>query len=527
MNNYYSLHHLSKFLDKSLCGATIISAISRKKRLLELNVESGGGYQQLVFHTANPPALFLQEGNNDSRVNAATFFEESYGKKIRFSKLDENDRMLQIGLDDGLELQFIAFGPTANVFLIHGGRIVDQFRNVPQPVARQPYQRGPVDVVETGNSTKERILLRDPRFPRQLIGKLNDTLRLDQLGTAELCMMVDSLADTMLTKPVYRRLSDNGICLLDDTHVPDENATIFNDVNALVRACWVQREIRDRFTSRRSQLAAEMEANERRLVSIISGLEDDSKSAIRADQYETMGHILMAHSYLGIPNSDVVELDDIYNPGSTTQISIKSGLSYSENAQLYYQKAKNSRKSISANQERLLEAQHRLEQLQALQSSYLAVDGPRSLDRWLKSNEKAVSSLLPTHRTQSGAGRPWRVLHIGKYEVWVGKSAAGNDELLQASHKEDLWLHARHVSGSHVVVRMNRSPDLPPSDVVETAASWAAWHSKAKTAGIVPVVYTKRKYVRKPKGAAPGTALVDKEQVCLIEPMKPPNSVSE
>ncbi len=527
MNNYYSLHHLSEFMDKSLRGATIISAISRKKRLLEINLESGGRDHQLVFHTANPSALFLQDGVNDSRVNAALFFEEVYGKTIRRVNLDENDRIVTFGIDDGFELQVVAFGPTANAFLNHDGNIVGQFRNANKPPTRAPYERGSVESVAKANSARERVLLRDPRFPRQLIDKLAQTLGLGQLDAAELCMMVDGLVDTMLTNPVYRRLSDNSICLLGDDKVPDDGATVFEDINSLVRACWVQREIRDKFASRRSQLASEMEASERRLCSLIEGLEDDSKSTARAEHYEIMGHILMAHSYLDIPESDVVELDDIYNPGSRVKIKVKGGLTLAESAQQYYQKSKNTRKSTNANLERLEDARHKLAQLHELQRSFMDVDGPRSLDRWLKTHDKTLAPLIPTRRSDAGSARPWRVQHIGKYEIWIGKSSSGNDELLQAAHKEDLWMHARHVSGSHVIVRMNRSPELPPLDIIETAASWAAWYSKAKTSGMAPVVYTKRKYVRKPKGAAPGTALVDKEQVCLVEPTKPPNSIAE
>jgi predicted ribosome quality control (RQC) complex YloA/Tae2 family protein len=270
-----------------------------------------------------------------------------------------------------------------------------------------------------------------------------------------------------------------------------------------------------------------MESSMRRLETIIQGLEDDKQSKIRADHYETTGHILMAHSYMGAPISDVVELDDVYNPGNTTQIKVKSGASYSENAQTYYQKAKNTRKTIEANKDRLVESRQKLHNVQSLIMSFEEVDGPRSLERWLKANDKHIGSLLPSQRSDAGTGRPWRTLQIGKYDVWIGKSASGDDELLQASHKEDIWMHARHVSGSHVVVRMNKSLDFPPNDVIETAASWAAWYSKAKTAGIAPVVYTKRKYVRKSKGAAPGAATVDKEQVCLVEPTKPPNSAAE
>jgi predicted ribosome quality control (RQC) complex YloA/Tae2 family protein len=527
MNNYYTLHHQSTFLGQSLRGATLVSVISRKKRLLECNFNQNGIPLQLVFHTANPSALFQQDGMNDSRTNAATFFEVIWGLNLQHVKLDESDRVIRLTFQDGYEVILIAYAPNSNAYLYHRGVLIDQFRSTRLPEPKDQYQRGDVGSVERGASLREKILTRDPRFPRHLIDKLIMVHGLDVLDSAELCMMIDSLIDTMLHKPVFRRLSDNSICLLDEKHLPDPDATEYEDVNTLIRSCWVQREIRDRFISRKQQMESELEAAERRLISIQLALDDDSKSLQRADQYEVIGHILMANSYLSMPTTDSVELEDIYNPPQKVTVKVKKGVSFSENAQVYYQKAKNTRKTLDANKERLAETTLKLNQLNVLRARFLEVDGPRTFDRWLKLNERTLSVVIPSRQMGVGSGKPWRTLRIGNYDVWIGKSAAGNDELLQASHKEDIWFHARHVSGSHVVIRMNRSAEYPSNQIIESVASWAAWYSKAKTAGMVPVVYTKRKFVRKPKGAAPGSVLVDKEQVCLVEPTKPPNSAAE
>ena len=96
-----------------------------------------------------------------------------------------------------------------------------------------------------------------------------------------------------------------------------------------------------------------------------------------------------------------------------------------------------------------------------------------------------------------------------------------NDELLKLSHKEDLWLHARGVPGSHVIIQMNRKNDFPPTNIIEKAAEIAAFYSKAKGSSLVPVIFTKRKYVRKGKGLPPGAVFVDKEDVVLVKPTEP------
>ncbi|MGB3465496.1 MAG: NFACT RNA binding domain-containing protein, partial [Cyclobacteriaceae bacterium] len=102
--------------------------------------------------------------------------------------------------------------------------------------------------------------------------------------------------------------------------------------------------------------------------------------------------------------------------------------------------------------------------------------------------------------------------------IWIGRNAKNNDELTQKhTHKNDLWLHAKDVSGSHVVIKQNGKEDFP-ADIIEKAARLAAWYSKRKNDSVCPVLYTPRKYVRKPKGMLPGQVIVDREQVVLVEP---------
>ena len=119
---------------------------------------------------------------------------------------------------------------------------------------------------------------------------------------------------------------------------------------------------------------------------------------------------------------------------------------------------------------------------------------------------------------------PYRELEVMGHKVWIGKSARDNDEMLKRCHKEDVWLHARGESGSHVVIRMDQKKQDPPKQVLEQAASYAAWHSKSKGSSLVPVIVSRRKYVVKSKGSVPGTVRVLKENVVHVPPIQPSSS---
>jgi predicted ribosome quality control (RQC) complex YloA/Tae2 family protein len=101
----------------------------------------------------------------------------------------------------------------------------------------------------------------------------------------------------------------------------------------------------------------------------------------------------------------------------------------------------------------------------------------------------------------------WLELEIDGHEVLVGRSARDNDELtFRVARPRDLWLHAAGHAGSHVIIREPDSGAAVPRAVIERAAEWAAWHSKARTArGKVEVHVCRAADIRKPRGAPSGT----------------------
>lgn len=132
----------------------------------------------------------------------------------------------------------------------------------------------------------------------------------------------------------------------------------------------------------------------------------------------------------------------------------------------------------------------------------------------------ALALGAPRSASPDAPARPFRRYTIdGRWEVWIGRSRQENDDLThRASHPRDLWLHAQGVSGSHVIVRTNGRPDTVPRSVLEKAAALAALHSKARHSAYVPVIWTERRYVRKPRKAPPGTAVCLRDQNLFVEP---------
>jgi predicted ribosome quality control (RQC) complex YloA/Tae2 family protein len=104
------------------------------------------------------------------------------------------------------------------------------------------------------------------------------------------------------------------------------------------------------------------------------------------------------------------------------------------------------------------------------------------------------------------------------WQVIAGRTDAANDYVsVRLARPRDRWFHVRGMPGAHVLLRVppEREPDRA---TLERAAGLAAYHSKARTGGTVPVSMTEGRHVSKPRGAKPGTVEIRKETVLKVRP---------
>ena len=115
-------------------------------------------------------------------------------------------------------------------------------------------------------------------------------------------------------------------------------------------------------------------------------------------------------------------------------------------------------------------------------------------------------------------------LFVYEFDGWTilaGRTDGDNERLsLKIARPADWWFHVRSMPGSHVLLRARDGED-PGRDVLDAAAAVAAYHSKARTGGSVPVSCTRAQFVTKPRGAERGTVSIKKERVLKVRPGLP------
>jgi predicted ribosome quality control (RQC) complex YloA/Tae2 family protein len=232
------------------------------------------------------------------------------------------------------------------------------------------------------------------------------------------------------------------------------------------------------------------------------------------DHYKIWADLIMANLHLIQPASSSIRLPDFYHENRLVEIPLKKDLSPQKNAELYYRKSKNHSIEVEHLQ-RTLSSKH--EEIKNLKNTLVSVNQAEDL-KTLRQFTKTSNLLI--EKDTGAVPLPYHEFAYNGFRIWVGKNAASNDELtLKYSFKEDLWLHAKDVAGSHVVIKYQAGKKFP-KDVIERAAQLAAYHSKRKNETLCPVIVTPKKYVRKRKGDPSGMVVVEREKVIMVEPMK-------
>lgn len=103
----------------------------------------------------------------------------------------------------------------------------------------------------------------------------------------------------------------------------------------------------------------------------------------------------------------------------------------------------------------------------------------------------------------------------------MGRNSRQNEQItFEVAGADDLWLHARGLPGSHVIIRCGGRP--VSEETVRQAAGLAAYYSKGQGEAAVDVMIVERRRVHRAPGGRPGMVFVDGERVVRVKPQAEP-----
>lgn len=546
--HYFTLMRQVAYFREKLTGGVIIASYTQRKneQVMELRTPGGKVLQlQLSADSVFPFILLLQPGKRAR--NSTDVLPILQDKVIESINLLENDRVISFAFT-GTKLRFLVqlFRNQSNFF------VVDESKKIVAAFKKEKKFRGVLfelkkkKLLNPLNVTVEdflHLLEQKPEAPLEFFLKQN-YLYLSPVLIREISYRsgIDNqkstgrISDKQLLhfyremKIVLQNCGQDSPRIYFDSEFPKLfvltefqslshlRMETFEETNsALTRFIFSRRKIL-RIEGKLTRISAALKEKLSQIDQLINHLKNLPGEEEKKRKNREIGELLLSQKHLLKPNQEEVLLTNYFDAEQKQmKVRLNPKLSIPENAEMFFRRAKESSQREKELRSRLKDLGERKEQLERILTKLNGEIKENQLNK-IENQLNKIFVLQPVHRELEEISRPYKKFQQGGWEIWVGKNAKANDEMtFRFAHKEDFWLHAQGVSGSHVIVRNpQRFPGLA-KEVMEFSGELAVRFSKAKHSKYAPVIITKVKYVRKPRGSAAGAVIVEREKTFFVE----------
>jgi len=514
-NNFYFLKQLTDSLQQKLVGKALVECFSQNKNELILGFSSDTESFHIKAHL-DPTfcCLYFPEDFQRARKNSIDLFEEIIKGKVLDVRQFTNERCFALIMNDNRKLLFKMHGNRSNIILYSPDDTIEHVFNshlkkdfeLDINALDRPIEQSKAAFLNEGG----RLTAVYPTFGK-VVKKYLHTNNYNKLSVEDQWELLSATVGK-LENPTYYIISVGYQLFFSLLPFGDVIESYDKPIEA-INSFFIKYVSTDALRREKSAIINELNKTVKQSSNYLKKAENKLNSLSGQSNYQQIADIIMANIYQIDAGATEVTLTDFYNDNQDIAIKLKKGVSPQKNAENYYRKAKNQTKeeqnlqeSINSKRAILVEHQKHLEKL-------MLIEDLRELRKYIKDN-----GLEKQTQKQHEGPKPFNEITIEGFSVLIGKNAKSNDKMLQThTYKEDMWLHAKDVSGSHVIIK-HQSGRKFSKTVIERAAQIAAYNSKRKTDSLCPVIVTPRKFVRKRKGDPAGAVVVDKEEVILVEP---------
>lgn len=508
-NTYHFLKHLSRELGESLQGMILTECFSQQKDELILIFEEQS--RQFIIQanlSSDFTALTFPEEFHKAKRNFMNLFPEIVGKRVQAVRQIKNDRAFLLEFDDNLSLLFKLHGSRSNLVLFSGKKAARLLK----PKLRNDHNLNPDSLDREADHSFEKFKTEGLKKTFFTLGKESEKI-LQAKGfngldpEKQYHLVREFIEETEEGKFFISKFEERVILsLIRAGEIIDTHTSAIKAANAYFQAHYRYNFIHDL----KEDIFRTMDKIKKRSEEYVRKCEIRLEEIASAEAPEKVADIIMANLHAIPAGTEKIKLYNFYRE-EEQEIKLKKNMSPQKFAELLYKKGK----------KRPLEIQKLLDLMEEKNSRIAALE----LDRQYalqSETHKELHTLLKKYNQAKEEEKQeeerFKKFEFMTWQIYVGKNAGNNDELtMKFAHKDDLWLHARDVSGSHVVVKHKPGKNFP-KPVIEKAASVAAFYSQRKNDSLCPVIYTPKKFVRKLKGAPKGAVRVDKESVVMVTP---------
>jgi len=284
-------------------------------------------------------------------------------------------------------------------------------------------------------------------------------------------------------------------------------------ISAAIESCTQAAASADPYAAAKQPLQEAIARARSRLERRQQALQRAAEQANEAEKWRQWGEWLLAYAHAIAPRQTelVVETGE----GETLTIPLDPDKSAVENAQACFARYRKAQRAAAGGPARLEEVALALADLEQLETDLqLAASRPDI--------EEVRAALVEAGhmRSKRPPSQPLSLTSADGLPILVGRNSRQNDEVtFRRAGSDDWWFHARGVPGAHVIVRAGEG-ELPPA-TLRQAAELAAYFSRLRDEANVRVDYTRRRHVRRVRGAAPGLVTYTREKSIRVAPRGP------
>lgn len=239
-------------------------------------------------------------------------------------------------------------------------------------------------------------------------------------------------------------------------------------------------------------------------------------SSEKEEKYKQYGDLILANLYKIKSGMTKVQVENFFDDNRSVSIPLEPLLSPNENAQRYY-KLYNKVKSAAKVSKDFYE--QALEDIKYLNTVYLSIEQAQNIFEIDQiRDELAEQNIIKSLRKEDKKKKGEKISvfeYISKdgYTILIGKNNKQNDYIVsKLALPNDIWVHVQNMPGSHILIRADKDKkEEIPYSTLEEAILLAAYFSEGRNSSNVPVMYTKRKFLKKPPAAKPGYVIYSNE----------------
>lgn len=522
---YYYIRELASYLKSILDKSVIRSVFTQEKDKIVIHLISENLSEIFLEFSVNNilPYLVLKDSFKRAAKNSVDILEILVNKKIISVEVMAFDRILLFNLSDNCSLYFVLIPQKFNLHIVNDDKIVDSFKNKKDYIGRlfstvfekkRQYTRS--EIISVNDYMKNIYQMFGELVHKEVCSRLNldCSLTIDDEAKLRIDKTFSDILEE-LEKPEYILYSYKGsiyAALIELRLLDHANKRKFGDINSLNRSYISSYSSFFELLSLKNHIFKNLDNKIKILTRKVGNLENLTENQSGINNFKNIADYLMANLHNIPEGSEYNDWIDLTN-NKIIKVKLKKSLSIAENANYYYGKYKRGKKSLENLQSKFNKLQNELKSLREKRNYISVCDDLKILKKMDKQEIKSSES----------EPKSFRIFRIdNNYEIWVGKNSASNDLLTtKYSSQNDLWFHVRGSSGSHTVLKTGNKKDKVPGNIIKIAASVAAYYSKARKAGNVPVAYSEKKYVKKKKGLSQGQVIMEREKVVFVRPSLP------